>query len=498
MNALSPMRRSPFGIAVRLAAVLALGAFDASAQTSSLEQPYPEGFSILRIEPAPAGDRFFAVPDAMVSGADERFRAMLFAHETLAASIVRTDNDTGDTREIVSSQLYAHLDATFVAASWFDANLDVPLVLVQKGEGPAAPDSPAFGDIRLSSRARLLGSEHAAFSLAGALDLWLPTGSEANLTGDGSLRAQPKALGSGRAGPLVYATALGLVLREHTDAGAAEVGTSLGYGAALGLSLIDDRLTLGPELYGSGLLVSDRDGAFARASSPLEALFGVRGRFGAVVVGAGASIGLSEAPGVAPRFVASLAYAPVTPRPAPPPPPPEPEPVEEASLPPPVAVAPPDRDGDSVADADDACPGEPGIPSADPRTNGCLSKPASADEDEDGCPGAGPAEAIFAGYRQGEGGHATVFVELSDSVKVVVEKTKGGASYLLSGTRVALRNNQNPLLAMDFASNVKSAQLVPEKDAVRLNVEFRRDVTPSHRIVRRGRGATLEVDVPPN
>jgi hypothetical protein len=173
-----------------------------------------------------------------------------------------------------------------------------------------------------------------------------------------------------------------------------------------------------------------------------------------------------------------------------------------------------------VGDASDACPDEKGAGSSDPRANGCPPKVASADEDEDGlegpsdacpreaaslapgsptngCPGGGPAEAFFAGYRQEAGGHATVFVELSDSVKVVVEKTKGGASYVLTGTSVALRNNQNPLLAMDFASNVRSAQLVPEKNVVRLRIEFRTDVTPTHRIVRKGRGATLEVDVPP-
>jgi hypothetical protein len=521
MSSMSRTHRSPTGIALRLGALVTLLAHGGLAQTNSLDQVYAEGFSILRLEPAPAGDRFFAVPDGTTSDADERFRAMLFLHETLSAPIVRTDNDTGETREIVSNQFFVHLDGTFVAAEWFDANVDVPIALVQQGEGPAAPDSPAVGDVRLSSRARLVGSEHAAFSFAGALDLWIPTGSEANLTGDGSLRAQPKALASGRAGAFVYASSLGLVLREHTDAGAAEVGTSLGYGAAVGLSLIDDRLTFGPELYGSALLVSERDAAFARASSPLEALFGVRGRFGPVAVGAGASIGLSDAPGVAPRIVASLAYAPVTPRPAPPPPPPE-EPEAVAPAPPPSEpVAPPDSDGDSVADADDACPDEKGAPSTDARMNGCAPKPPSADEDEDGldgandscpreaaslapgsptngCPGTGPAEAVFAGYRQEPGGHATVFVELSDSVKVVLEKTKGGMSFVLPGTRVALRNNQNPLLAMDFASNVRSAQLVPEKDAVRLRIEFRTDVTPSHRIVRRGRGATLEVLIPPN
>jgi hypothetical protein len=517
------MSRSSLGTALSVGAILFGSAASAAAQTSSLDQPYPEGFSILRIEPAPAGDRFFAVPDATTSDAEQRFRAMLLMHETLAPSIERTDNDTGETREIVSNQLTAHADATVVIAPFFDANLDLPVVLVQKGEGPAAPDAPALGDLRLSGRGRLIGSEHAPFSFAGALDLWLPTGSEKNLTGDESFRAEPKLLASGRASLFLYSTTLGVIFREHVDTGAAEVGTSLAYGAACGLALLDDRLVFGPELYGSALLVSERDAAGAQASSPLEALFGVRGRFGDVALGIGAGLGLSEAPGVAPRILASIAYAPSTPPPAPPPPP-------------------PDGDRDGVPDADDACPGDRGPKNADPKLSGCpemvqepppqapppvaapvAPPPASAtdgDDDDDGipdatdacpheaaslapgsptngCPGTGPAEAIFAGYRQGEGGHATVFVELTDSTKVSVEKTKNGATYVLTGTTVALRNNQNPLLAMDFASNVESARLVREKDSVRLVVVFRSDVTPTHRIVRRGRVAALEVDVPP-
>lgn len=492
------MSRSSIGTALGAGALAVFAARSAAAQTNSLDQTYPEGFSILRLEPAPAGDRFFAVPDATTSGAPERFRAALLVHETLAASIERTDNDTGETREIVSNQLIAHLDASFLATSWFDANIDVPLVLVQNGEGPAAPESPAFGDVRLSTRARVLGSEHAAFSFASALDLWLPTGSEDRLTSDGSLRVEPKLLASGRAGLFTYASKLGLLAREHTDAGAAEVGTSLDFGVACGLTLLDDRLAFGPELYGSGLLVSSRDAAFASASSPLEALFGVRGRFGDIEAGAGAGIGLSDAPGVAPRVLVRLGYAPWTPPPAPPPkreqpPSPPVEAAPEPPPPPPVAElheASPatkatndDEDEDGLPNAGDACPLEaaslaPGSPT-------------------DGCPGTGPAEAIFAGFRQGDAGHATVFVELSDSVKVVFQKTAGGATYLLTGTKVATRNNENPLLAMDFASNVRSARLVPEKNAVRLLIEFRTDVAPTHRIVRRGRVAALEIDVPP-
>jgi outer membrane protein OmpA-like peptidoglycan-associated protein len=47
--------------------------------------------------------------------------------------------------------------------------------------------------------------------------------------------------------------------------------------------------------------------------------------------------------------------------------------------------APPDRDGDGVADKDDACPDQPGLATADPKTNGC---PPPADKDADGIPDA--------------------------------------------------------------------------------------------------------------
>ncbi len=51
------------------------------------------------------------------------------------------------------------------------------------------------------------------------------------------------------------------------------------------------------------------------------------------------------------------------PKPPPPAPPPPPEP---------VAVA--DRDNDAVPDAEDACPDVPGLPSANPKTNGCPAE----------------------------------------------------------------------------------------------------------------------------
>ena len=541
MNAGSRLR-----VIAATAFALLASAAPAVAQTSSLDVSYPEGFSLNRFEPAPAGDRFFSVPDATSSDVPESFRALLLTHLTLAPSVVRTDSDTGETREIVSSQFYLHVDGTYVIMPWLLANLDMPFALVQSGDGPAAPDSPALGDLRLSLRARVFGAERAEFSFAPAFDVWLPTGSEADLTGDGTIRTGLRLVASGRFVDLLYAVNVGGVFRKYVDAGSTEIGSSLGYGAALGVALFDDVVTISAELMGQGLLASHKGQNFASETSPLEALFGVRGHFRDFEAGLGVGPGLSDAPGVAPRFVASVAYAPRTA-----PPLAASEPLRDSDRAASAAALPEDTDsddiadaadqcptekgpassvpgengcpqrdgdGDGIADAADACPDKPGIRSGDASHDGCPEGPLDSDEDgiedekdacpleaaslaenapKNGCPGDGPAQAIFAGYRQGARGVATVFVDLSDSVHVDVKREGRSVTYSLRGTTVGLKNNENPLLAMDFASNVERARLVSENGLTTLVIDFRSEVEPRHRMVRKARGASLEVDVPP-
>ncbi len=559
-----------------LALAMAFGAESAQAQ-SALDQSFVEGFSLLRFEPAPAGDRFFVVNDASASDVPEIVRAMVLGHYTLKPTLVRVDADTGERREIVSSQLYTHLDLSLVPVKFLLFNVDAPIAVVQNGEGPAAPDSPAFGDIRVGARARVVGAEHAPFSFAPGVDVWLPTGSEDNLTGDGSFRVQPKLIASGRAGSFIYAVNGGFLLREYLDTGSLEVGNSLTYGVAAGVLLVDDKLQLGGELHGAGFVASKRDDNFASSNSPLEALFGLKFRAGDMQLGAGIGPGLADAPGTAPRVVASIAYAPATQYV----PPSEQEqpfkptpsdrdgdgiPDDQDACPDqagvanavgslngcpavatkdgdndgiaddqdacpaqagvasddpshngcPAAVA--DRDGDGIPDANDACPDQKGAQSADNTRNGCPEGPLDTDEDgisddkdacpreaasrapgapTNGCPGPGPAEATFAGFQPAENGGATVFVQLTDSVKVEVVQGKGEVTYVMKGATVVVRNNKNPLVATEFDSSVARVQLVPEKDAVRLVVRLKADVKPTHRVVRQGRGAVLEVQVPP-
>lgn len=567
---LSGKKRRVRAFALTLAAFGSL-AFPAFAQ-SALDQRFAEGFSLLRFQPAPAGDRFFAVNDATPSDASELLRAALLGHYTLKPSIVRTDAVTGERREIVSSQVYAHLDVSAVPLPWLLVNLDAPVAVLQEGEGPAAPGSPAFGDLRLGVRARVVGSEHAPFSFAPAVDVWFPTGSEDELTGDGSFRVQPKLTASGRAGPFIYAANVGFKFREYLDTGSLEIGNTLAFALGAGFVLFEDHLQLGAELHGGGFLASERGDDFASSTSPLEALFGAKVRIQDVVFGVGAGPGLSSAPGTAPRALFSVAYAPATKPPAEPPPLPagsvdrDGDGIEdnidacpdEAGL---VSdnpstngcPAPPeaDRDGDGIADAEDACPdqagelsseadkngcpvsdrdgdgildhldacpNERGVRSSDMAANGCPVGPRDTDFDgiedakdacpreassrapgspSNGCPGDGPAEAIFAGFRPNEDGSSTVFVQLTDSLKVEVSEQNGEFSYLLRGAVVSLRNNRHPLVASEFPANLARAQLVQEKGAVRLTVRLKSAAKPTHRLVRAGNGAVLEVSIPP-
>lgn len=547
-------------LAVVAASACLLSPAVAAAQ-QSLDQSFADGFSLLRFEPAPAGDRFFVVPEGAVPEGEPGLRAHVLGHYTLRPSLVRTDDVTGERRELVSKQFFLHPALSYAPTRWLFAHVDVPLALSQSGEGPNAPESPALADPRLGVRFGVVGDEHAPFAFAPGIDAWLPVGSQENLVGDGAFRVLPRLNVSGEILPFAYAATLGYQFRKHVDTGSLEVGDSLVAGAAAGLVLFDEVLTVGPEFHGAWLVESDND-AFASSSSPMELLFGARVRIGGVVFGGGIGPSLSDAPGVAPRAVFSLAYAPRTsgikPE-APPAPvdqdndgvwdsddacpdqagPSRPDPgrsgcpdetkaaVAETSdtAPPPAAAAPeaPDGDGDGIADDSDACPKKAGVASVDAEQNGC---PAEADADGDGVPDARDAcpkdpgvkssdaktsgcaakldagkvkdktEITFSGYQSLPGGRGIVFVEMTEPVAVEVRRTGQVVEYRLIGATVPLKNNKNPLLLRDFSSSAMSAVLVPDKKSVRLVITLRDKISPSHRMVPRGKGAALEVELP--
>ncbi len=527
----------------------------------SLDQGFADGFSLQRFEPSPAGDRFFVVPEGAIPRGEPGVRAQVLGHYTLRPSLVRTDNVTGQDRELVSKQFFVHAGISWAPTRWLLTHFDLPIAASQSGQGVNAPSSPAVGDGRLGARVGLVGDEHSAFALAPGVDVWLPFGSQRNLVGDGALRVLPRLNISGEILPFAYAASVGYQFRKKVDAGSLEVGDSLFFSAAAGLVLFDEVLSVGPEFHAQWLVESDSQ-AFKSRTSPMELLFGARARISDVVLGAGVGPSLSDAPGVAPRAVFSLAYAPRTkaPRDEAPPPPadrdndgvwdsddacpeqagpsrpdpgqsgcPEQAPPDAADEPTPapaqkaLASSAPDADGDGVPDSADACPKQPGAVSNDAEANGCpLEADADGDgvpDDKDACPkepgikssdpktsgcaarvDAGKvqatAEVTFSGYQSLPGGRGVLFVELTDPVAVEVTRSGQVIEYKLVGAHVPLKNNKNPLLLRDFNSSAMTAQLVADKKAVRLVITLRGKVSPSHRMVSRGKGAALEVELP--
>ena len=119
------------------------------------------------------------------------------------------------------------------------------------------------------------------------------------------------------------------------------------------------------------------------------------------------------------------------------------------------------------------------------------------------------AEVTFTGYRSLPGARGMVFVELTDAVAVEVSRSGQVVEYRLVGAKVPLKNNRNPLLLRDFKSSALSAVLVVDKPSrdrnkrarsqpsVRLVLTLRGAASPSFRMVPRGKGAALEVELAP-
>jgi OmpA-OmpF porin, OOP family len=544
---------------LQLAACLVLSSLSftrvAGAQYS-LNQEFSKGFSLLRFEPSPAGDRFFSVPDAYVPGNDRsRFRAMLAFNVPLAPILTRTDNQTGQSADIVAEQFVSYLDVGYFPTKWLLLNADMPLVLSQSGDGRSAPSGSALGDARIGLRVSLLGSENAAFSLAPALDVWLPTGSVDQLTGDGRVRALPKVLASGRSHAFIWSSEVGYQLRRSYDSGSQEIGNGLVLGGAAGLLLFGDMLQVGAEIYGSTLIASMRGSAFDAPNTALEALFGGHVHAGSFVFGAAGGPGLGEAPGSAPRLVLTLAYAPAlkyrTPLEVPTStlddrdqdgiqdsrdacPDAKGPAREDASVNGCPDVTPlqqdkdddgiddaddacptergersndktkngcpvqSDRDGDGIVDNDDACPDQKGEPSTDPKLRGCPAPATASDGEVDDTDPPGHAEVTFAGFRETQGGRAQVTIELTGPVAVKVKKDHDKLIYELLDTKIPQRNNENPLLTNEFPSSIVSAVLSADKKSksARLVLQLRSDFEPRHRLVKRNGGAALVIELP--
>ena len=354
---------------------------------STFAQP---GLSLDRFQPSLPGDRFFGV-EGGDPGGHLLPRLMLLGDYAYRPLTLYSEPDDQRVADLVKHLLILHVAA---GVSLWDRLLvvaDMPLTLVNKGDdltelnalpglSYSSPSGAAAGDLRLSARVRLVGEARSVASLSLGGHLFVPTGSRSKATGEGKVHGMPVLVFSGELPFLAYSASAGVDIRGKTSYVDTAMGTDnvtlgpqLVFGAAVGVLLADKMLQIGPEIYGSTLMVGSDN--FGRATTNLEGILGARVRLAGFVVGAAAGPGFNHGMGTpALRALLSVAYAP---EPAPPPPPPPP--VHKKKKP-------SDRDHDGIPDKNDACPDEPGVPSEDPTKNGCPPPPP--DRDGDGIPDA--------------------------------------------------------------------------------------------------------------
>jgi len=348
------------------------------AAIAASAQPKAEGFALNRYEPSDRGSDWFANESLDLRGHLRGAAGLVLDYGHKPLVIYDLDGDERST--IVENQLFGHVGGAIVLSDMIRVGLDLPVALWQSGDGGStatqtfeSSNATTLGDARLSGNVRLLGQYREPFTLAAGLWLHVPTGSRDAFTGDGNVRVHPQLMAAGDVGMFTYAARAGVNVRGNSDDFAGSpTGTEVAFAGAAGVRLLEGKITLGPEFFGS-TVVTDADAFFKRRTSPFEVVFG--GHFQAakqVKVGVGVGPGMTRAFGTPQlRMLAGVEWV---------------EPAPEKKAPPPPA----DRDGDGIYDREDACPDVPGVRTDDPKTNGCPP-PSDRDKDtiidpEDACP----------------------------------------------------------------------------------------------------------------
>lgn len=373
-----------------------LVAVTASAQNN-------DGFALDRYDPSERGSDWFANESLDLRG-DKRPALGLVLDWGFKPLVMYESEDGDEDRSIVRHQVFGHLGGGVILWDRVRFAASMPVLLFGSGNGVTTPagtfaidEGVNAGDLRLGADVRLFGEYQKPVTMALGLRGHLPTGSRDAYAGDGSVRVEPRAMVAGDIASFTYAARAGVLIRGNGDDYAGvPFGSEMSFGAAAGLRLLEKKLTVGPEIYGT-TGISDSDAFFGRRTTPFELIFG-----GKYAVGSGVRLGAGVGPGLtrglgspALRVLAAVEWMPdIEPPPPPPPPdrdkdgildandacPDQPGPANDDpaknGCPPP-----PDRDGDGILDPTDACPDQPGPASDDPAKNGCPPPP---DRDQDG------------------------------------------------------------------------------------------------------------------
>ena len=352
---------------IRFRAALLTGAVVlASASTSNPARA--QGFALDRFEPSERGSEWFYNDTLDLRG--HARPAIGLVGDYGYKPLVVYNADGSERGAIVRHQLFAHLGGSLVLWDRVRLGLNLPFALYQTGDSPstagvsAASPGSAVGDLRLSADLRLFGEAGDVITGAVGFALYMPTGSRDNFTSDHTFRFAPRAAIAGDV-PLAddvafaYGARLAFDYRDLTDTFAGTtnpLGSEFLIGASAGVHLLEKKLLIGPEIFGS--TVTSSGSFFEKRTTPLEWLIGGHYAVSDWRFGAGIGSGLTRGFGApAVRALLSAEWAPA---------------IET------------DQDHDTILDAEDACPTVPGVRTNDPKTNGCPPPPPPADRDHDG------------------------------------------------------------------------------------------------------------------
>jgi len=410
----------------RLAHAIRLGVACCVLGAATLARGQAVGYQLNRWEPSPAGDPFLTVEYPWYS--QTRWFAgglsLDYAHGLLAAQHRDGAGNLVADPAPIAHQLSGRIN---VAGSLFDRvalTFSAPFVLYDAGTpfGGIGPSGAVAGDPRIGLRVRAYGQPDSLVSLGFSAYVWAPVGSAPKLAGDDGVRVMPRVtLGGLALGHLRWAFNASYLYRPTARLSAVlpPEGNTIGAEVQLGLGLsyvgLDRRLSVGPEAT-IGFAVAPGLPASQRVAT-VELLAGLHYLLlDRVLIGAGVGTALAGAPGPPDaRALFSIAYAPLRER--------RPRlervvilPDEDGhvggvvvddgkrrtvldrpyastelartdhapravqatanALPADLtqlarAMPPPDRDGDGILDADDACPERQGLASTDPLRAGC-------------------------------------------------------------------------------------------------------------------------------
>ncbi len=334
-----------------------------------------QGFALDQFDPSERGSDWFSVESLDLRGNLRPAIGVVMDGAYRPLVIYAPDGTVKES--VVRNQVFAHVGGSLVLWDRLRLGFNLPVAVFQDGHDgvldgvafTAPATKPAVGDLRFGADLRIAGTYGEPFTLALGGRVYIPTGNRDEYVGDGAVRLDGRLEIAGDLDVFTYALRAGAEYRNlEATIGGSPIGSQMLFGAAIGLRFLDKSFVIGPEVYGS-TVITNGDAVFARQSTPVDGILGAHYTLARDFrLGGGVGPGLTRgfgSPEV--RWMASVEWAPA---------------YDEKP------ASPPDRDHDGIADAEDACPDVPGVPTEDPTTNGC---PPDRDHDgvldaDDACP----------------------------------------------------------------------------------------------------------------